>query len=165
MQPSLWNLPRKRRAVCFWYSENLRVLSNHTDLKNTLQTHIPIVVKFLEAATRDGQGKLPHTVCDLVLQIIDVCHAPFSKPPPPASFYPPPTADDLSFFPKLPLRSGKGHYTADKLSPQDSRRKASYIFIPLTRHFHCILSPRNMLWGWGHAEQWISKTSVQHFST
>jgi len=73
--------------------------TNHTDLR-TLQTHIPILMKFLEAATRDGQGKLPHTVCDLVLHIIDVCHAPFSKPPPPACFYSPPTADDLSFFPK-----------------------------------------------------------------
>ena len=30
--------------------------TNHTDLR-ILKTHIPILVKFLEAATRDGQGK------------------------------------------------------------------------------------------------------------
>jgi len=107
-------------------------------------------VKFLEAATRDGQGKLPHTVCDLVLQIIDVCHAPFSKPPPPASFSPPPTADDLSFFPKLLLQSGKGHYTADEaLKTYDRFMQESFLIwssLSLIRHFHCILSPWNILW-------------------
>ena len=107
-------------------------------------------MKFLEAATRDGQGKLPHTVCDLVLQIIDVCHAPFSKPPPPASFYPPPTADDLSFFPKLPLRSGKGHYTADKALKtydNDSCRKASYGHPSLSPGIFTVFCPHGICYG------------------
>ena len=107
-------------------------------------------MKFLEAATRDGQGKLPHTVCDLVLHIIDVCHAPFSKPPPPACFYSPPTADDLSFFPKLPLRSGKGHYTADKAVKtydNDSCRKASYGHPSLSPGIFTVFCPHGICYG------------------
>ena len=48
---------------------------------------------------------------------------------PPSSCYLPPTADELSFFPNLPLLSGHGNYAADKslkTHDSDSCRKASY---------------------------------------
>ena len=73
--------------------------TNHADL-STLQAHVPILVQFLEAATRGGQEKITDVVCALISHILDVCRTPFSKPPPPSSCYLPPTADELSFFPK-----------------------------------------------------------------
>jgi len=65
-------------------------------------------------------------------------------------FYPPPTADDLSFFPKLPLRSGKGHYTADKAVKtydNDSCRKASYGHPSLSPGIFTVFCPHGICYG------------------
>ena len=124
--------------------------TNHADL-STLQAHVPILVQFLEAATRGGQDKLSDVVCALISQILDVCRAPFSKPPPPSSCYLPPTADELSFFPNLPLQSGHGNNAADKsLKTCDSNscRKASYGHPSLSPGIFTVFCPHawHMLW-------------------
>ena len=122
--------------------------TNHADL-STLQAHVPIVVQFLEAATRGGQEKLTD-VCALISHILDVCRAPFSKLPPPSSCYLPPTADELSFFPNLPLLSGHGNYAADKslkTHDSDSCRKASYGHPSLSPGIFTVFCPHGICCG------------------
>ena len=90
---------------------------------------------------------LSDVVCAL---ISDVCRAPFSKPPPPSSCYLPPTADELRFFPNLPLLSRHGNYTADKsLKTHDSEscRKASYGHPSLLPGIFTVFCPHGICYG------------------
>ena len=124
--------------------------ASHADLA-TLQEYVPILVKFLHATTNGGIKSPSDIVGELVTHILDVCRAPYSEPPPPPASYLPPAESQLSFFPQLPLRIGKGKYAADdhmwKNKHSDSCRKLSYGHPSLSPGIFTIFCPHGICYG------------------
>ena len=78
--------------------KNIFNLMNHGDLA-ILQEYVPILIKFLHAATDSGVKRPSDVVCQILTHILDVCQAPYSTPPPPPNSYLSPVENDLSLFP------------------------------------------------------------------